>query len=239
MLATLSACLKFMLQYIIESISREIWPIFMHPFSREQSAARKRAVRRKSMNVPVLIALCFFLTAASPAAASQGDVLAAGTVYQAATYIDHPKYGTHPSFYGNPPEQVVDINIGTNSFDDDGLPVFAPEDGTVRVVYDNTNAWGYAVEWENTAGTERLFMAHLKSIFVQGAVLSGEQIGEIGGTGGWKPHLHIESSQGWVELSGRKVVPLVNPKEHGAFYLSKGPLAAENRTFFTPLHTAW
>lgn len=172
------------------------------------------------------------LVPALPAAATQGDVLAAGTVYQAATYINYPPYGTHPSFYGNPPDQVVDINIGENSFDDDGMPLFAPEDGMVRVVYDNTNAWGYALEWENAAGTERLFMAHLKVIMVSGAVLAGEQIGAIGGTGGWKPHLHIESSQGWVELSGRKVVPPINPDGHGEFYRSTGPLTAV-------LETAW
>ncbi len=188
------------------------------------------------MNILELRSICLLLTAACPAAASQGDVLAAGTVYQAATYINHPKYGTHPSYYGNSPELVVDINIGTSSFDDYGRPLFAPEDGTVRVMYDNTNAWGYAIEWENLAGTERLFMAHLKSIFVRGAVLAGEQIGEIGGTGGWKPHLHIESSQGWLELSGRKLVPPINPEGHGAFYLSKGPLVTENRS---ALQTAW
>ncbi|CAK8717392.1 hypothetical protein GCAAIG_06820 [Candidatus Electronema halotolerans] len=188
------------------------------------------------MKMLQVISLCLFLLIAASAQASQGDVLAAGTIYQAATYIDHPKYGTHPSYYGNPPEQVVDINIGTNSFDDYGMLLFAPEDGTVRVVYDNTNAWGYAIEWENMAGTERLFMAHLKSIFVMGAVLAGEQIGEIGGTGGWKPHLHIESSQGWLELSGRTIVPPVNPEGHGAFYLSKGPLVTENRS---ALQTAW
>jgi murein DD-endopeptidase MepM/ murein hydrolase activator NlpD len=177
-----------------------------------------------AMKMPKVIFLSLFLLIAASAQASQGDVFAEGILYQAATYINHPKYGTHPSFYGNPPEQVVDVNIGASSFDDDGMALFAPEDGTVRVVHDNTNAWGYAIEWENETGTERLFMAHLKSIFVRGAVLAGEQIGEIGGTGGWKPHLHIESSQGWLELSGRTVLPPVNPEGHGAFYLSNGPL---------------
>ena len=179
-----------------------------------------------------IIFFCLFLLVTPSAQASQGDVFAQGTVYQAATYINHPKYGTHPSFYGNPPGQVVDINIGQNSFDDYGMPIFAPEDGSVRVIYHNTNKWGYAIEWQNLTGTERLFMAHLKTIIVSGAVLAGEEIGEIGGTGGWKPHLHIESSQGWVELSGHKIVPPINPQGHGAFYQSKGPLSQKNRSTF-------
>ena len=158
-----------------------------------------------------------------PVHATQGHVLAKGMVYQAATYMHHPRFGTHPSYYGNRPGQVVDINIGASSHDDEGMPLFAPEDGIVRIVHRNTNAWGHSLEWRNLAGTERLFLAHLKSIWAIGAVRAGEQIAEIGGTGGWRPHLHIESSRGWLELSGRIVVPPINPYGNGMFFVSNGP----------------
>ncbi|MCI5145690.1 MAG: hypothetical protein D3923_09195, partial [Candidatus Electrothrix sp. AR3] len=52
----------------------------------------------------------------------------------------------------------------------------------------------------------------------------GEKIGELGGTGGWNPHLHIESSMGWVELSGREVHPPINPQGNGIVYISNGPV---------------
>jgi murein DD-endopeptidase MepM/ murein hydrolase activator NlpD len=168
----------------------------------------------------------------SPAQATRGNVLAKGIVYQAATYISHPRYGTHPSYYGNPPEQVVDINIGTNSDDDYGMPLFAPEDGTVTVIHRNSNAWGYSLEWRNRAGTERLFMAHLKCIVQVGSVLAGQKIAEIGGTGGWKPHLHIESSKGWLALSGCIVRPPVNPYGNGTLHVSNGPAPLQG--FFAP-----
>lgn len=172
------------------------------------------------------LSFLFILLTAWPwsAQATQGHVLAKGVVYQAATYIHHPQFGTHPSYYGCRPEQVVDINIGANSNDDEGMPLFAPEDGTVRIVHRNTDAWGWSIEWRNLAGTERLFLAHLKNIWAVGAVRAGQQIAEIGGTGGWKPHLHIESSRGWLELSGSIVVPPVNPFGNGMFFVSNGPM---------------
>uniref|UniRef100_UPI004056B8EB M23 family metallopeptidase n=1 Tax=Candidatus Electronema sp. TaxID=2698783 RepID=UPI004056B8EB len=179
----------------------------------------------------------FILLTAWPfsAQATQGHVLGKGMVYQAATYIRHPQFGTHPSYYGCRPEQVVDINIGANSHDDEGMPLFAPEDGTVRIVHRNTNAWGHSLEWRNLAGTERLFLAHLKNIWAVGAVRAGQQIAEIGGTGGWKPHLHIESSRGWLELSGSIVAPPVNPYGNGMFFVSNGPAGSRSdqpREFF-------
>jgi hypothetical protein len=167
--------------------------------------------------------------------ATPGHVLAKGVVYQAATYIQHPRFGTHSSYYGCLPEQVVDINIGANSHDDEGMPLFAPEDGTVRIIHHNTNAWGYSLEWRNLAGTERLFLAHLKNIWAVGAVRAGQQIADIGGTGGWKPHLHIESSRCWLELSGSIVVPPVNPYGNGMFFVSSGPADSRSdqpREFF-------
>ncbi len=162
-----------------------------------------------------------------PARATQGHVLAKGLVYQAATYMQHPRFGTHSSYYGCRPEQVVDINIGANSHDDEGMPLFAPEDGTVRIIHRNTDAWGHSLEWRNLAGTERLFLAHLKNIWAVGAVRAGQQIAEIGGTGGWKPHLHIESSRGWLELSGSIVAPPVNPYGNGMFFVSNGPAGSK------------
>jgi hypothetical protein len=168
----------------------------------------------------------------SSAQATQGHVLAKGLVYQAATYMRHPQFGTHPSYYGCRPEQVVDINIGAHSHDDEGMPLFAPEDGTVRIVHRNTNAWGHSLEWRNLAGTERLFLAHLKNIWAIGAVRAGERIAEIGGTGGWKPHLHIESSRGWLELSGSIVAPPVNPYGNGMFFVSNGPANSRPQEFF-------
>jgi len=179
----------------------------------------------------------FILLTAWPfsAQATQGHVLAKGVAYQAATYIQHPHFGTHSSYYGNRPEQVVDINIGADSHDDEGMPLFAPEDGTVRIVHRNTNAWGYSLEWRNRAGTERLFLAHLKHVWAVGTVLAGQEIAEIGGTGGWRPHLHIESSRGWLELSGSIVSPPVNPWGNGMFFVSSGPAPAGR----TPERPKW
>jgi hypothetical protein len=170
-----------------------------------------------------LLMLLFLLLPAALAEATQGHVLSLGVVYQAATYINHPQYGTHPSYYGVRPEQTTDINIGTNSYDDYGMPLFAPEDGSVAIIHCNTNAWGYSIEWRSRSGAERLFMAHLKRITLIGFVRAGQQIAEIGGTGGWKPHLHIESSKGWLELSGRILQPPINPYGNGMFYVSNGP----------------
>ncbi|CAK8718690.1 MAG: Peptidase family M23 [Candidatus Electronema aureum] len=173
-----------------------------------------------------LLLLPCLLLLATPAHATQGNVLAKGIIYQAATYINHPQFGTHPSYYGNRPEQVVDINIGPSSADDEGMPLFAPEDGSVTIIHYNTNRWGYSLEWRNRSNTERIFFAHLKSIKVIGAVRAGQQIAEIGSTGGWKPHLHIESSQGWLELSGRILQPPINPYGNGMFFASNGPVPA-------------
>jgi hypothetical protein len=175
------------------------------------------------LRLPCLFILPCLLLLAVPAQATQGHVLAKGIIYQAATYINHPRFGTHPSYYGNRPEQVADINIGSTSGDDDGMPLFAPEDGTVVMIHHNTNAWGYSIEWRNLAGTERLFMAHLKSVAVMGAVRAGEKIAEIGGTGGWHPHLHIESATGWLVLSGSILQPPINPYGNGMLYVSNGP----------------
>lgn len=175
------------------------------------------------------LSMVLFLLLASPAEATQGNVFAKGVVYQAATYVGHPKYGTHPSYYGNSPEQVADINIGEDSGDDEGTPLFAPEDGAVTIIHNNTDSWGYSIEWRNAAGTERLFLAHLKCIITVGSVQAGEKIGEIGGTGGWNPHLHIESAAGWVVLSGRELRPPVNPHGNGMLYVSNGP--ADQRSF--------
>jgi hypothetical protein len=168
-----------------------------------------------------------FLLIAAQAGATEGHVLAKGTVFNAATYVGHPKYGTHPSYYGNSPEQVADINIGEGSWDDDGTPLFAPEDGIVTIIHYNTDNWGHSIEWRNAAGTERLFLAHLRRINAVGLVHSGEEIGEIGGTGGWNPHLHLESASGWIVLSGRELRPPVNPRGNGQLYVSNGPLPAD------------
>ena len=178
------------------------------------------------LHSPFLFTLILLIAVPLSALASQGHLLAKGMIYQAATYMQHPRFGTHPSYYGNRPEQVVDINIGANSRDDEGMPLYAPEDGMVRVIHHNTNAWGLSLEWCNVSGTERLFLAHLKSIWAVGAVRAGELIAEIGGTGGWRPHLHIESSQGWLELSGSIIVPPVNPSGNGMFFVSNGPASS-------------
>ncbi|WP_417914225.1 M23 family metallopeptidase [Candidatus Electronema sp. JM] len=194
--------------------------------------AERRPASAAWRTLLLLLSALFLL--AAPAEATQGNILAKGLVYQAATYIGHPKYGTHPSYYGNRPEQVVDINIGAGSDDDEGLPLFAPEDGNVAIIHRNTDAWGYSLEWRKQDGGERLFLAHLKKIVRAGAVRAGEKIAELGGTGGWKPHLHIESAIGWLELSGGIVIPPVNPSGNGMFVVSNGPADTMRRHTLAP-----
>ncbi|MCI5147213.1 MAG: hypothetical protein D3923_17225, partial [Candidatus Electrothrix sp. AR3] len=88
-------------------------------------------------NLAILLLCCQILLRVwpSPAQATEGHVFAKGIVFNAATYLYHSKYGTHSSYYGNRPEQVVDINIGILSSDDEGIPLFAPEDGRITPIH--------------------------------------------------------------------------------------------------------
>ncbi|WP_417908944.1 peptidoglycan DD-metalloendopeptidase family protein [Candidatus Electronema sp. PJ] len=181
--------------------------------------------RRRVANATSLLVLAVGWSI--PAMATEGDVFAKGTKYNVATYDKTNPLGggvNHPSKYKHSYLMPVDINIGSGD-KDAGTILYAPEDGTVTKIYNNTNAWGYAIEWSNKSGSEKLFLAHLQEITKEGDVDAGDEIGKLGGTGGWSPHLHIESSKGWLELSGKKIHPPLNPPGNGDLYISKGPLS--------------
>lgn len=153
---------------------------------------------------------------ASLACASIGDIYARGTIYNAATY------STHPSYFGHADKlNVVDINVGSGAYDCN-FPLYAPESGgTVTRKYSNHSGWGNAIIWEK--GSESLFLAHLNAFGKDGSVNSGDVIGYVGNTGvGEYCHLHIESNQGRLVLSGRQVVP--EYWYNGPPYTSTGPV---------------
>jgi hypothetical protein len=155
--------------------------------------------------------------------ATEGDVFAKGTKYKAATYDftnSCCKGKNHPSRFGHPYSMVADINVEPT---DCNLPLYAPEDGTVTID-SSTGGWGKSIMWTN--GAETLFLAHLNNFGATGSVDSGKIIGYLGSTGiGTGCHLHIESSLGWLELSGKIVVPTLNPPGNGKQYTSKGPIS--------------
>ncbi|MCI5159435.1 MAG: hypothetical protein D3906_13575, partial [Candidatus Electrothrix sp. AUS1_2] len=77
------------------------------------------------------------------AKATQGDVFAKGTEYRAATYDatnpDPNVKSDHPSYYEHNYKMPVDINVssinGTPIYDDNNTPLYAPEDGTIKRIY--------------------------------------------------------------------------------------------------------
>jgi len=99
-------------------------------------------------------------------------------------YLDYVSFGVLHS--------GKDFNLGSGS-QDEGLPVYAITDG--EVVYSkNSGAWGNLVVIYHPAYGVWTRSAHLKDVFVKvgDKIKEGVQIGTIGGTGGWSPHLHFD-----------------------------------------------
>ncbi len=82
---------------------------------------------------------------------------------------------------------------GTDLFAPIGTPILAPVSGTVRA-HTTSGRAGIAFYLDGVDGVE-YFGAHLNAITKTGAVLGGQQIGEVGDTGnakGGASHLHFE-----------------------------------------------
>lgn len=205
----------------------------------EQKPYLKKTQIKQCLFMMLCLILCILV---SQAHATDGDVYAKGTVYNAATYVSHPSYFGHSDKLN-----VVDLNVGSGSADCN-LPLYAPEEGgTVRIIYTNDAGWGNAITW--TKGSESLFLAHLSGFGDTGSV-DGGIIGYVGTTGDSSScHLHIESNQGRLLLSGNMIIP--EYWYNGPAYTSGGPinggsdekpdlivrdlyLTPHKRTLFTP-----
>ena len=169
-----------------------------------------------SQIVSIFVALLVAVFSTATAEATNGGLFPDGTVYNAATYSNHP------SHWGNPSIEVVDINIGSGSADCD-FPIRAPEGGGSVTVHSTGygGGWGNSIIW--TKGSESIFMAHLEDFGATGSVAGGDIIGYIGTTGqSTGCHLHIESSQGQLVLCGQAIVP--EYWYNGPAYTSCGPI---------------
>jgi murein DD-endopeptidase MepM/ murein hydrolase activator NlpD len=86
-----------------------------------------------------------------------------------------------------------------------GDPIFAPEDGTVRVK--NNQSYGKYVEILDEKGQVKHLLAHMSEITAQNGqnIRKGEIIGKMGSTGkSTGPHLHWEK----FDESGKQVDPI-------------------------------
>jgi Peptidase family M23 len=181
------------------------------------------------------------LLPSSPAVASRGDFLPAGTGYCASTYAGHPR--PFPKELWGP---SVDLNEDGGDW---GRHLLAPGDGkvlvwtTVERTYGGRahEGWGNSLVWISADGREQLFVGHLSRILVrwpQERVRSGRVIGlagntgEVGGSGSdGGAHLHVNRMVGWkpapVILSGRTIVPSSSPGANCGsgpnHYVSAGP----------------
>jgi len=171
-----------------------------------------------------LVCCIITLLSANIAKATIGDVYAQGTIYNAATYSSHPSYFGHSDKLN-----VVDLNVGSGSADCN-VPIYAPEPGgTVTKIYINNSGWGNAITW--TKGSESIFIAHLSAFENHGSVDGGEVIGYVGSTGNSTScHLHIESNQGRLVLSGDQIIP--EYWYNGPPYTSGGPSTGAGVTVF-------
>lgn len=79
----------------------------------------------------------------------------------------------------------------------EGAPVYAGGPGVVRVAGGTGTTYGLVVLIEHGDGTSTMY-AHLSRVDVQlGQIVEGGvQIGAVGGTGGYAPHLHLEAKTG-------------------------------------------
>lgn len=144
----------------------------------------------------LLLVACWSISAK----ATEGDVFAKDQSYNTVTYSQHF------AICGGKP---IDINFAN----DDGAPLYAPEDGVVEVCASIDPKFGKNIYWISDSG-EKLFLAHLKQIDKTGRVYGGQKIGELGNSGSpwwaagqwWSnSHLHIERCGGELELSGKMV----------------------------------
>jgi Ca2+-binding RTX toxin-like protein len=148
------------------------------------------------------------------AGAAAGDLYEKGTEWCASTY---PGHGTLGGF--GPP---LDLN-GKGGVNDEGWPVYAPEDGSVSVHSEGFGSgWGNSIIWKSADGTEKLHLAHLQKIEETGTVSAGDMIGRVGHTGeATGPHLHVAAQRSGepaeVELMGKVI-------KAGKCYVSSGPI---------------
>lgn len=87
-----------------------------------------------------------------------------------------------------------------------GDPIFAPEDGTVRIKND-PKGYGKFVELLDEKGQVKHLLAHMSEITAQNGqkILKGEVVGKMGSTGdSTGPHLHWEK----FDESGKQVDPI-------------------------------
>jgi murein DD-endopeptidase MepM/ murein hydrolase activator NlpD len=154
---------------------------------------------------------------ALPAVATRGDLYARGTRYCTSTYS--PGHDT-PRGFGPP----IDINA---SGGDLGRPVFAPDDGTVKL-FSRTGIYGRSLVWRAADREERIHVAHLTRFVRRGEVRAGQLIARAGNTGHsfGEGHLHVarqvRGRPAALELSGRHVAPF-------RCYMSRGPLDRHRR----------
>lgn len=161
-----------------------------------------------------------------PATATKGDFFAKGTGYDTLTYGGH---------WAKCDGKPIDINVKQAPNDeleivpvknDEGIPLYAPEDGWVEEYAANDPLFGKNIYWISDSG-EKLFLAHLKQIDKTGRVYGGQKIGELGKSGSpWplpdgryssSPHLHIERCGGDLVLSGKIVEATDEQGEKGLF----------------------
>ena len=131
---------------------------------------------RKICNRLIIILFVFYSTNAD---ANRWSIFSAGTQYCADSYAGHPNWNDWGVANS---DWIVDINFPN----DNNAPLYAPEDGFVEIVAEETvegEGWGNSVIWRNLSGSEELHLAHLSEFGESGDVSAGEIIGRIGSTG--------------------------------------------------------
>jgi Ca2+-binding RTX toxin-like protein len=160
----------------------------------------------------LLIPLSMLTALAGPAAATDGDVYAAGTRYCTSTYS--PGHDT-PKGFGPP----LDLNAAGGDL---GRPVRAPTAGTVTV-FSRAGIYGLSIVWRSADGMERLHVAHLSRIAARGDIRAGQLIGRGGNTGHsvGEGHLHMAR-----QVDGRPAPLILSGTNLGAdqCYTSAGPI---------------
>jgi hypothetical protein len=177
---------------------------------------------RISISLAVLMAVVLVMAAPPAAHATGGDLYAAGTAYQAATYSGHP------NVFGGGPDWTVDINANQG---DMGRAVYAPESGSVAVYSTGYGGgWGNSIVWTSADGREKLHVAHLNDIVKTGAVSGGDLIAHAGTTGySTGDHMHVsrkyDGAAAPLVLSGHQIVPAY--WYNGNQYYSTGPIGGD------------
>jgi Ca2+-binding RTX toxin-like protein len=144
-------------------------------------------------------ALLVVLLRPLPARTTEGNIFADGIRWCAST---HPDHGTIAGF-----GPALDLN-GSGA-DDYRWPLYAPEDGRVRI-YSTSGPWGNSVVWTSAHRDERIHLAHLDSVEKTGSVRAGDRIGRVGNTGSSDgSHVHTSAQRGGrsagIVLGGRAI----------------------------------